>query len=149
MTRFCQITVTSLNSKTAKYLRGNGANSVRELSKKLYRPDRSIIFSEALNFWEWSLTAMNHQHATFSCLNVWITTNEKTRDSTSYSTLLSLQGCYHESSELHLCKETSSVKELMVNYLHFKLFQKEMQRLVTPKTTHVPSSKIDHSWNTI
>lgn len=71
---------------------------------------------------------------------MWITINEKTRDSTSYLALFSLQGCYHQSSEVHLCKETSSVKKLMVNYLPFKLFQKEMQRLVTPKTTYVPSS---------
>ena len=86
------------------------------------------------------MSALNHHDPTFSCLNVWITINEKTRDSTSYSTLFSLQGCYHQSSEVHLCKETSSVKKLMVNYLPFKLFQKEMQRLVTPKTTYVPSS---------
>lgn len=116
--------------------------------KKLYRPDRFNIFSESLIFSERSLSALNHHDPTFSCLNVRITINEKTRDSTSYSTL-SLQGCYHQSSELYLCKETSSVKKLMVNYVPFKLFQKEMQRLVTPKTTYVPSSKVDHSSDAI
>lgn len=37
----------------------------------------------------------------------------------------------------------------MVNYVPFKLFQKEMQRLVTPKTTYVSSSKVDHSLDAI